>query len=809
VGRSYRAVFSDCNVTGRIIGTDGIGGLAGQADAGSISRCFFAGDVNGVESIGGLVGIGGRWIYIPGYGMDDIPGPTISESSAQGTVTGVDDCIGGMVGSTVKGKISGCWCESIVSGEIGSSVGGLVGGSSSQVSTCRFGGEVYGYRVTGGLVGSNSGSISGSCCTASVSGDRGVGGLVGTATEDSSISDCNFSGAVMGEETIGGLIGMNYGRVSGSWCSAAVEGETDYIGGLIGVSQDTGDVSNCYAVGTTRGDDIVGGLVGYNVGSISNCYATGSVNGWGDVGGLVGANSSGSIGLIEGGTIDNVVGLGTPDMTIEATFTSAGWDFIGETANGTEDVWAMPVTAYPQFTRTFTLQGLGSEDNPYRIRNSFEFDLFGAKPEYWDDHIRLQCDVDLSGRTYPDAVIAPYPIPPPPGAEVPSFTGVFDGNGHRIVGLTIDAVGAGRIYVALFGQMDGATVKSLGVEDVHISTDYHAGAIVGDNDGGTISQCYSTGYVEGGTEVGGLASNSTQRSWIPEIAVVTNCYSTTTVSGTGRVGGLLGHNSGTVSNCYSTGDVAGDEYVGGLIGRNGRDQAITNCFWDTETQRHGVAVGIGEDYGEAEDVQGLSTAAMQTLNTFTSATWDFVGEPDNGTEDIWTVCQGTNYPRFAWQVLPSDILCPDGVNFIDYSFFASNWSDDDCADSNDCHGTDFNQSGRVDANDLAIFLEDWLVGCESFLPSRASYPNPHDGAVGIRTDPVLSWTSGAYATSHDIYFGTADPPELQINQAAATFDPRPLANETRYYWRIDEVGPGGTTTGAVWSFTTESSGGTR
>ncbi|MCP4656410.1 MAG: hypothetical protein GY856_13435, partial [bacterium] len=46
--------------------------------------------------------------------------------------------------------------------------------------------------------------------------------------------------------------------------------------------------------------------------------------------------------------------------------------------------------------------------------------------------------------------------------------------------------------------------------------------------------------------------------------------------------------------------------------------------------------------------------------------------------------------------------------------------------------------------------------------------------------------------------------EFQGNQAGTGFDPGTLANATTYYWRVDEVNVEGTTTGEVWSFTTES-----
>jgi hypothetical protein len=68
------------------------------------------------------------------------------------------------------------------------------------------------------------------------------------------------------------------------------------------------------------------------------------------------------------------------------------------------------------------------------------------------------------------------------------------------------------------------------------------------------------------------------------------------------------------------------------------------------------------------------------------------------------------------------------------------------------------------------------------------------------------WTTGALATSHDVYFGTASSPgvsEFQGNQVGTTFDPGPLTDSTTYYWRIDEVNTDGTTQGCTWSFSTQ------
>jgi len=89
-------------------------------------------------------------------------------------------------------------------------------------------------------------------------------------------------------------------------------------------------------------------------------------------------------------------------------------------------------------------------------------------------------------------------------------------------------------------------------------------------------------------------------------------------------------------------------------------------------------------------------------------------------------------------------------------------------------------------------------------PGQASSPSPANAATDVDINADLSWTAGSGATSHDVYFGTSSPGAFQGNQTATTFEPGTMAYDTTYYWRIDEINVGGTTTGVVWSFTTES-----
>jgi hypothetical protein len=40
---------------------------------------------------------------------------------------------------------------------------------------------------------------------------------------------------------------------------------------------------------------------------------------------------------------------------------------------------------------------------------------------------------------------------------------------------------------------------------------------------------------------------------------------------------------------------------------------------------------------------------MQTAATYLDAGWDFVGETANGTEDLWWIDEGRDYPRLWWE----------------------------------------------------------------------------------------------------------------------------------------------------------------
>ncbi|MHC4088246.1 MAG: hypothetical protein ACYSU5_24035 [Planctomycetota bacterium] len=100
---------------------------------------------------------------------------------------------------------------------------------------------------------------------------------------------------------------------------------------------------------------------------------------------------------------------------------------------------------------------------------------------------------------------------------------------------------------------------------------------------------------------------------------------------------------------------------------------------------------------------------------------------------------------------------------------------------------------------LALCESAWAVDGNSLT---AYSPSPADGSRYVNIDATLSWEAGFDANSHDVYFGTTVPPQFQGNQTETIYDPCMMDVNTTYYWRIDEVGTGGTIAGELWSFTT-------
>jgi filamentous hemagglutinin family protein len=248
----------------------------------------------------------------------------------------------------------------------------------------------------------------------------------------------------------------------------------------------------------------------------------------------------------------------------------------------------------------------------------------------------------------------------PIGNSTTAFSGVFDGLGHTISGLTITSSSTGTgSSVGLFGTSKG-TIRNVGLLGGSVSgtgTGTSIGGLVGDNSG-AISNAFTTGSVSGtgvtstggGEWVGGLVgynessgtiSNAFAKGFVSgssfsanlgglvgtNYGTIRNAYATGNVSGSyggaltaGDVmGGLVGYNPGTIQNAYATGNVswigggtANTNYIGGLVGAN--DPNPNGTITDAYATGHVFSIDPSDQLG------GL--VGNMLGGTITASYWD-------------------------------------------------------------------------------------------------------------------------------------------------------------------------------------------
>ena len=585
--------------------------------------------------------------------------------------TGVAGDLQGLFGFTGGATIKNLGIENCdITGR--NNVGALIGilGNNSILENCYATGNVTGTgNSVGGLVGRYSASPGGSdppvknCyATCSVTGNgSGIGGLIGGTTSSCSITNCYATGDITGFQQVGGLIGTNYGSITNCYATGNVSGN-NYVGGLMGIRLGNPPLTNCFAFNCkveSTGTD-VGRIAGTISNNMENNYAYNQMK------------------LLANGnpvtpTPDHYGKDGANVSYISALYQST---YPTSWFSGTLPAWTFnytnhhiaPKTNLPiltAFTKTAfpnTIQqaqmrlcgcgGDGTEADPIQI--CIEQDLKDLSDIVNIDlgynasdgvYYILMNDLDFAGFDYGDV-----------GGWIPIgntqsvnryFKGNFNGNGKVIRNITINR--PTEDYQGVFGRVNDATFKNLGIENCNIAGGSRVGALVGGGSttaGGLIENCYATGNVSGNATgflshgyIGGLAGTytiiknsyttcdvtgtGTTIAWVGglvgSVSNIENCYTTGNVSGTGNlVGGLAGR-SLSIANSYATGNVTGIDYVGGLSGNNGSSD---NSGFLTNSYATGNVIGsnkVGGLVGENTSLVENSYATGKVTGT------DYVG----------------------------------------------------------------------------------------------------------------------------------------------------------------------------------------
>jgi hypothetical protein len=220
-------------------------------------------------------------------------------------------------------------------------------------------------------------------------------------------------------------------------------------------------------------------------------------------------------------------------------------------------------------------------------------------------------------------------------SEELAYSGIFNGNGHSIRGLYIDK--PLNLREGLFGYVDGATFKDLGIEDSYIRGKMYVGAIAGSTlTGGATTKflrCFNAGVVK--------SANTMEEDLIPV---------------NGYVGGIIGfvNTSATLNDCKNTGWVLSEgdaRYIGGIVGyisKTSTTIALRRCENSgtvggcvSEYAYTGGIVGAvyssanfedcknsGKVYAESNDVGGIIGIATQGIDTTAQLTITKCGSTD-------------------------------------------------------------------------------------------------------------------------------------------------------------------------------------
>ncbi|WP_270738649.1 fimbrillin family protein [Coprobacter fastidiosus] len=225
-----------------------------------------------------------------------------------------------------------------------------------------------------------------------------------------------------------------------------------------------------------------------------------------------------------------------------------------------------------------------------------------------DIDITLTSDIDLSGIDWT-----------PIGIDYNhQYTGIFNGNGKTITGLTVTTSDR---YAGLFGCIgSGGTVKNVTLKNVQITNDNSsgsAGGVAGDSYG-NIENCSVSGSVSGSGMngiAGGVVGFQVGGS-------LTGCSSSATVNAGNTAGGVAGttNNGASLTACYATGDVTlvsndiGTYFAGGVVGSNGSSSTLKACYaWGSVTGSGSGTVYVGGITGSND--LGTLTACYHAKGT--------------------------------------------------------------------------------------------------------------------------------------------------------------------------------------------------
>lgn len=325
------------------------------------------------------------------------------------------------------------------------------------------------------------------------------------------------------------------------------------------------------------------------------------------------------------GSLDNIAKdeVMTPTYevnTYKVTFKDAKGKVLGEDTvnhgegvvapnipNVTDDMWDRPLDR---------ILVDGDITLAYALVRSPE-DLDDVRNDMYGDYLQV-ADIDMLS----------YGKFDPIGGGSVKFRGTYDGGGYEIKNLHAYRWN----YSGLFGEVDHAVIKNVGLTNITVGEAGYSGGLVGTaSNRSLIENSYVTGSViashgyEAHNGTGGMVgrlNNST----------IKNSYTITTVGNGSQAGGLVGElfGSSSIINSFAAGKVLGSTGSnadwfsrGGLVGKKDADSSVVNSYYDRQTS----------GYNDSGKGVGRSTSEMKRQLSFSG--WDF--------DSVWEIKPG-QYP---------------------------------------------------------------------------------------------------------------------------------------------------------------------
>ena len=590
-------------------------------------------------------------------------------------VVGTGDQIGGVAGHNHHGNLSNCYSTGTIIGN--GEVGGFVGKNSGNVSNCYSNAAVSGNRDVGGLVGYNSNSVSNSYSTGTVSGDEYIGGFIGR--NNGHVGNCFWDVIASGQISSDGGEGKATVEMKMMstfiiwWCDNAwiidegrsyphlqwenTPGEpipNPYGGG-------SGTETDPYLIYTAEQLNTIG-LVPCDLDKHFTLMVDIDLSQYGGTSfNMIGSADNPFTGVFEGNgntisnfyyTYNNVYHVGlfgyVSDLNSEIRDLHLNWP-ITNVGTGSDVGALVGHLVNGTISNCYINEGIVSGDQ--RVGGLVGVNEQGTINNCGSSATVSGSDsigglIGLNSGTITNCGSTSHVMGNNDIGGLVGYNGSIwhDTNTRRRQDIIYDSYSMAAVSITSNSET-GTICDSYSLASV-LGTGSSSGGLVGENFEGQIDGCFSYGIVLGNIATGGLVGSNHNN--------ISSCYSVTDVGGNGDVGGLAGENIGTVVNCFSAGIVLGDEITGGLIGYNGEGEVLVS-FWDIETSGQYNMCGNKEEMETCcDDSFGLTTAEMQTTTTFLEVGWDFVDETENGTEDIWWILEGQDYPRLWWELIPEN-----------------------------------------------------------------------------------------------------------------------------------------------------------